>query len=121
KGGLQVPALAGPRAQELLTHLHPGSSVSNPIDFLATGTAEQLGVSVGDRLEVRVGSQPHPLTLIALLNPENEFNRQALRNLLLMSLRSVTSRPSSVRCRIRAQRTIRTMPIRLMLISVITN
>ena len=27
----------------LLKKLNPGSSVSNPIDFLATGTAEQLG------------------------------------------------------------------------------
>jgi acetyltransferase len=27
----------------LLNELYPGSSVSNPIDFLATGTAEQLG------------------------------------------------------------------------------
>jgi acyl-CoA synthetase (NDP forming) len=29
-------------AEKLLEKLHPGSSVSNPIDFLATGTAEQL-------------------------------------------------------------------------------
>ncbi len=39
-GGLQVPHL---ESQELLDKLYPGSSVSNPIDFLATGTAEQLG------------------------------------------------------------------------------
>ncbi|MBE0642191.1 MAG: acetate--CoA ligase family protein, partial [Bacteroidales bacterium] len=30
-------------SQELLGLLFPGSSVANPIDFLATGTAEQLG------------------------------------------------------------------------------
>ena len=41
--GLEVPAISGPKAQELLTKLFPGSSVANPIDFLATGTAEQLG------------------------------------------------------------------------------
>ncbi len=42
-GGLQIPALEGEVADELLTKLYAGSSVHNPIDFLATGTAEQLG------------------------------------------------------------------------------
>lgn len=42
-GGLQIPHIEGDVADELLTKLYPGSSVSNPIDFLATGTAEQLG------------------------------------------------------------------------------
>ncbi len=41
--GFSIPHLEGPAAQELLTKLHPGSSVANPIDFLATGTAQQLG------------------------------------------------------------------------------
>lgn len=43
KGGLNVPKIEGQEADKLLAELHPGSSVSNPIDFLATGTAEQLG------------------------------------------------------------------------------
>lgn len=43
QGGFEIPKIEGPKAQELLTHLFPGSSVANPIDFLATGTAEQLG------------------------------------------------------------------------------
>ncbi len=43
KGGLKVPHIEGPAANELLDKLYPGSSVANPIDFLATGTAEQLG------------------------------------------------------------------------------
>jgi len=42
-GGLDVPHIDGPKADELLTKLYSGSSVANPIDFLATGTAEQLG------------------------------------------------------------------------------
>lgn len=42
-GGLEIPHIEGPKAQELLTKLFAGSSVANPIDFLATGTAEQLG------------------------------------------------------------------------------
>lgn len=42
-GGLEIPKIEGNYAEELLTQLFPGSSVTNPIDFLATGTAEQLG------------------------------------------------------------------------------
>lgn len=45
-GGLEVPHIDAPEAKELLTHLFPGSSVANPIDFLATGTAEQLGTII---------------------------------------------------------------------------
>lgn len=44
--GLEIPHLEGPDAEELLTKLFPGSSVGNPIDFLATGTAEQLGTII---------------------------------------------------------------------------
>jgi acetate---CoA ligase (ADP-forming) len=40
---LEVPTIEGPKAKELLEKLYAGSSVANPIDFLATGTAEQLG------------------------------------------------------------------------------
>ena len=43
KGGMKVPPLAGEKADALLKKLNPGSSVSNPIDFLATGNAKQLG------------------------------------------------------------------------------
>ncbi|MBO4307668.1 MAG: acetate--CoA ligase family protein [Bacteroidales bacterium] len=43
-GGIEVPSLKEhPKAPELLSKLFGGSSVGNPIDFLATGTAEQLG------------------------------------------------------------------------------
>jgi acetyltransferase len=44
--GLNVPRITSPKAQELLAELFPGSSVSNPIDFLATGTASQLGTII---------------------------------------------------------------------------
>jgi acetyltransferase len=43
EGGFSVPGIKGEKADALLEKLFPGSSVSNPIDFLATGTAEQLG------------------------------------------------------------------------------
>ena len=42
-GGLEIPHIEGPQAEALLSKLLPGSSVANPIDFLATGTAEHLG------------------------------------------------------------------------------
>ena len=46
KGGLNVPRIEGPLAEELKSKLFPGSSVANPIDFLATGTPEQLGTVI---------------------------------------------------------------------------
>ena len=43
-GGMEVPSLKEhPASPALLAKLFGGSSVGNPIDFLATGTAEQLG------------------------------------------------------------------------------
>ena len=44
KGGLNVPKIEGPKAVELKEKLFPGSSVANPIDILATGTPEHLGI-----------------------------------------------------------------------------
>ncbi len=46
KGGLEVPKLEGEVAEELKSKLLPGSSVSNPIDILATGTGEILGTAI---------------------------------------------------------------------------
>ena len=46
QGGLSVPAIEGSSADALKAELFPGSSVANPIDFLATGTAEQLGTII---------------------------------------------------------------------------
>jgi acetate---CoA ligase (ADP-forming) len=43
KEGFNIPQIKNPKAQDLLKELFPGSSVNNPVDFLATGTAEQLG------------------------------------------------------------------------------
>lgn len=44
QGGLTVPEIPEEIGQELVAYLDHGSSVKNPIDFLATGTAEQLGI-----------------------------------------------------------------------------
>jgi acetyltransferase len=46
KGGIQVPRLEGEAADELKSKLFPGSSVANPIDILATGTPELLGLAI---------------------------------------------------------------------------
>ena len=46
KGGMTVPPLTGDAADALKAQLLPGSSVSNPIDILATGGAEQLATAI---------------------------------------------------------------------------
>ena len=46
KGGLNVPKIEGEAAEELKAQLFPGASVANPIDILATGTPEQLGIAI---------------------------------------------------------------------------
>ena len=46
KGGLNVPKIDGPLADELKDQLLPGSAVANPIDILATGTAKELGLAI---------------------------------------------------------------------------
>lgn len=40
--GMEIPHISGEKADRLLEKLYQGSSVSNPIDFLSTGTPEQL-------------------------------------------------------------------------------
>lgn len=42
KAGLEVPVIENEYSDFLLQELYHGSSIKNPIDFLATGTAEQL-------------------------------------------------------------------------------
>lgn len=46
KGGLNVPKFEGEKADELKKQLFPGASVGNPIDILATGTPEHLGICI---------------------------------------------------------------------------
>lgn len=46
KGGMNVPMLDKTIGEELKAQLYPGSSVANPIDFLATGTPEHLGIAI---------------------------------------------------------------------------
>ena len=46
KGGMSVPPFPQDVANELKSKLLPGSSVANPIDILATGGAEHLGIAI---------------------------------------------------------------------------
>lgn len=46
KAGLNVPKLDPDKTRPLKEKLFAGSSVANPIDFLATGTAEHLGLII---------------------------------------------------------------------------
>ena len=55
KNGLSVPEIKGDESIALLEQLYEGSSVSNPIDFLATGNAEQLATII-DYCEHRFNS-----------------------------------------------------------------
>ena len=45
-GGIKVPPISGKPAEQLLASLHPGSSVSNPIDVLATGGVAQMDAAI---------------------------------------------------------------------------
>ncbi len=63
RGGFTLPQLTGPGAQAILDGLHPGSSVQNPIDFLATGTAQQLR-HILDTLETRFADEIDGITVI---------------------------------------------------------
>lgn len=42
----RIPKIEGKDSEKLLSMLNEGASVSNPIDLLATGTAEQLGLVI---------------------------------------------------------------------------
>ena len=46
KNGLKVPEIKGVESKKLLEKLFLGASVSNPIDFLATGNAQQLATII---------------------------------------------------------------------------
>jgi len=45
-GGFNVPHLDDEHSRDLLSKLFAGSSAANPVDILATGTAEQLGTVI---------------------------------------------------------------------------
>src|SRR5690606_36080041 len=46
RGGLNVPAFTGEKAEELKKKLLPGSAIANPIDILGTGTPKDLAIAI---------------------------------------------------------------------------
>jgi len=44
--GMEIPRIDGPQADELLSKLNKGSSVSNPIDLMTDGTPAQLAAAI---------------------------------------------------------------------------
>lgn len=81
-GGLNVPEIKGPESEKLLSYLNKGSSVSNPIDFLATGTAEQLGIIIDycENVFQEIDA------MIVVFGSPGLFNVQAAYNVLSVKL-----------------------------------
>lgn len=82
KGGLKVPEISGPEADKLKNFLFPGSSVANPIDFLATGTAEQLGIII-DYCEHKFDNID---AMVVVFGSAGLFNVQNVYNVLSVKL-----------------------------------
>lgn len=82
KGGLKVPEISGPDADKLKSFLYPGSSVANPIDFLATGTAEQLGIII-DYCEHKFHNID---AMVVVFGSAGLFNVQNVYNVLSVKL-----------------------------------
>ena len=63
------------------------SLLTTPLTGLvAARTAEHLGLSVGDGLNVRIGSRRHAVRLVGLLDPEESAAQGALENLLITDI-----------------------------------
>lgn len=82
KGGLKVPEISGPDAEKLKSFLYPGSSIANPIDFLATGTAEQLGIII-DYCEHKFDNID---AMVVVFGSAGLFNVQNVYNVLSVKL-----------------------------------
>lgn len=90
--GLEVPSLTTPEsecaaaAEELREALYPGSSTANPIDFLATGTAEQLGTII-EYCEARF---PTIDAMIVIFGSPGLFGVEEVYEVLREKMRSCT-------------------------------
>ncbi len=86
--GLSVPPIQGENAKKLMDYLYLGSSVSNPIDFLATGTAEQLGIII-DYCEHKFD---HIDAMIVVFGSPGLFDVENVYNVLSVKL-DICSKP----------------------------
>jgi len=51
--------------------------------LLSAGTARERGLGAGSAVDVRVGSVRHALTIVGVIEPEDELSRQAIHDLLV--------------------------------------
>ena len=54
--------------------------------LIAADTARQLGLDIGDRLNIRVGTQHQFITLVGLLDPNDSSSASAVENLLITDI-----------------------------------
>lgn len=54
--------------------------------LIAADTARQLGLDIGDRLSIRVGTQHQFITLVGLLDPNDSSSASAVENLLITDI-----------------------------------
>ena len=93
KGGLNVPKLEGPVAEELKGKLFPGAAVGNPIDILATGTPEHLRLCLEyceekfDNIDAVMAIFGTPGLVTMFIHHKNEYNRFNLVDDLMEPLR----------------------------------
>ena len=54
--------------------------------LLAKGTAQDMSVTIGDLLTVKIGMHDYRVKVIGLLNPSSGFNREVIRNLMVTDI-----------------------------------
>lgn len=54
--------------------------------IMSRSTAQQLGLAVGEPIQLRVAGGAKPVTLVALLDPSDDLSRQALDGLILSDI-----------------------------------
>ncbi|MCB0106660.1 MAG: hypothetical protein KDE53_12145, partial [Caldilineaceae bacterium] len=75
----------GPQATGTADYLPPLLVQPNTV-LLSAVVAERYGLTVGDSIHIRVGTQSHTLTIVGLLQPSDDLSRRALDGLLLTDI-----------------------------------
>lgn len=64
----------------------PAFLIQPATGLIAADTARQLGLDIGDRLSIRVGTQHQFITLVGLLDPNDSSSASAVENLLITDI-----------------------------------
>ncbi|MCB0122909.1 MAG: ABC transporter permease, partial [Caldilineaceae bacterium] len=75
----------GPQATGTADYLPPLLVQPNTV-LLSAVVAERYGLTVGDSIHIRVGTQSHTLTIVGLLQPSDDLSRRALDGLLITDI-----------------------------------